>query len=51
MTKLKTIVVMPAYNAALTLEKTIKELPPESVDEIILGDDAVKIIQQKLPNP
>jgi len=30
---------MPAYNAALTLEKTVKEIP-EWVDEIILTDDA-----------
>ncbi|MFT6685819.1 MAG: glycosyltransferase involved in cell wall biosynthesis, partial [Bacteroidia bacterium] len=30
---------MPAYNAALTLEKTVKEIP-EWVDELILTDDA-----------
>lgn len=30
---------MPAYNAALTLEKTFKEIP-EWVDEVILTDDA-----------
>lgn len=30
---------MPAYNAALTLEKTLKEIP-EWVDEVILTDDA-----------
>lgn len=35
----KVIVVMPAYNAALTLEKTVKEIP-EWVDEVILTDDA-----------
>ena len=35
----KIIVVMPAYNAALTLEKTLKEIP-EWVDEVILTDDA-----------
>ena len=35
----KVIVVMPAYNAALTLEKTVKEIP-EWVDELILTDDA-----------
>jgi len=34
----KTIVVMPAYNAELTLEKTVAEVPA-SVDEIILVDD------------
>lgn len=32
---------MPAYNAALTLEKTVREIP-EWVDEIILTDDASK---------
>ena len=31
---------MPAYNAALTLKKTINDIPPGSVDEIILVDDA-----------
>ncbi|WP_390620742.1 glycosyltransferase family 2 protein [Gimesia algae] len=35
----KTIVVMPAYNAASTLEKTLADLPAEVVDEIILVDD------------
>lgn len=32
---------MPAYNAALTLERTLKEVP-DWVDEIILTDDASK---------
>src|SRR5258708_36077951 len=32
-------VVMPAYNAALTLEKTLREINREIVDEIILVDD------------
>jgi glycosyltransferase involved in cell wall biosynthesis len=35
----KVIVVMPAYNAAQTLEKTYDDLPQEIVDEIILVDD------------
>ncbi|MDA9952135.1 glycosyltransferase family 2 protein [Chitinophagales bacterium] len=35
----KVIVVMPAFNAALTLEKTVNEIP-EWVDEVILTDDA-----------
>lgn len=30
---------MPAYNAELTLEKTVQDIPKESVDEIILTDD------------
>ena len=36
----KTIVVMPAYNAARTLEKTCYQIPPNAYDEIILVDDA-----------
>lgn len=36
----KMIVIMPAYNAALTLRKTYDELPHEYVDEVILVDDA-----------
>ena len=35
----KVIVVMPAYKAALTLEKTYKEIPFDWVDEVILVDD------------
>jgi len=34
------VVVMPAYNAAQTLEKTYREIPREYVDEVILVDDA-----------
>ena len=30
---------MPAYNAARTLERTVADIPPGSVDEIILVDD------------
>jgi glycosyltransferase involved in cell wall biosynthesis len=33
-------VVMPAYNAALTLERTLREIDRKLVDEIILVDDA-----------
>jgi glycosyltransferase involved in cell wall biosynthesis len=36
----KTIVVLPAYNAALTLEKTYKEIPFDIVDDVILVDDS-----------
>jgi len=36
----KVIVVLPAYNAEKTLEKTYKEIPLEIVDEVILCDDA-----------
>ena len=38
----KTIDVMPAYNAALTLERTIADIPAGSVDEILLVDDCSK---------
>lgn len=36
----KLVIVMPAYNAALTLEKTFQELPFDIVDDVILVDDA-----------
>jgi len=35
----KVVVVMPAYNAEKTLEKTYWDIPKDKVDEIILGDD------------
>lgn len=35
----KVIVVLPGYNAALTMEKTISEIPRDVVDEIVLVDD------------
>jgi glycosyltransferase involved in cell wall biosynthesis len=35
----KVIVVLPAYNAASTIEKTIAEIPKDIVDEIVLVDD------------
>lgn len=38
----KVIVVLPAYNAAMTLEKTYREIPFDLVDEVILCDDASK---------
>lgn len=41
MDKKKVIVVLPAYNAALTLEKTLAEVP-EWVNDIILTDDCSK---------
>lgn len=34
------IIVMPAYNAARTLEATVKDIPAGCADEIILVDDA-----------
>ncbi|MFH0782136.1 MAG: glycosyltransferase family 2 protein [Pseudomonadota bacterium] len=36
----KVILVMPAYNAEKTLEMTVKDIPENIVDEIILVDDA-----------
>ena len=36
----KIVVVMPAYNAEKTLEKTYSEIPFEVVDDVILVDDA-----------
>ena len=44
----KVIVVLPAYNAALTLEKTYQEIPFPLVDEVILCDDASKDETAKL---
>lgn len=35
----RVIVVLPAYNAALTLKQTISEIPHDVVDEIVLVDD------------
>jgi glycosyltransferase involved in cell wall biosynthesis len=39
---MKVIVVMPAYNAAHTLERTYNDLPKEVVDQVILVDDVSK---------
>lgn len=38
----KVVVVLPAYNAEKTLEKTYKEIPMDIVDDVILVDDASK---------
>lgn len=38
----KIVVVLPAYNAEATLEKTYNEIPVDIVDDIILCDDASK---------
>ncbi|MDZ4815905.1 MAG: glycosyltransferase family 2 protein [Verrucomicrobiota bacterium] len=40
--KKKVIVVMPAYNAELTLERTVLDIPPGLADEIIVVDDSSK---------
>jgi glycosyltransferase involved in cell wall biosynthesis len=39
---LKVIVVLPAYNAGKTLERTYQEIPFDIVDEVVLVDDASK---------
>jgi glycosyltransferase involved in cell wall biosynthesis len=36
----RVVVVLPAYNAAATLERTYREIPQDLVDEILLVDDA-----------
>lgn len=33
------VVVMPAYNAAKTIEKTYRDIPKDKVDEVIVVDD------------
>lgn len=38
--KMRTIAVLPAYNAAGTLARTVKDIPPNTVDDILLVDDA-----------
>lgn len=38
----KIVVVLPAYNAALTLERTYNEIPFDMVDEVVLVDDHSK---------
>lgn len=38
----KIIVVLPAYNAAKTIERTFAEIPFDIVDEVILTDDSSK---------
>ncbi|MDZ4744999.1 MAG: glycosyltransferase family 2 protein [bacterium] len=35
----KIVVVLPAYNASKTLERTYREIPFEMVDEVVLVDD------------
>ncbi|MFZ5434170.1 MAG: glycosyltransferase family 2 protein [Calditrichota bacterium] len=35
----KVVCIMPAYNAEMTLEQTLRSIPPGCVDEFILTDD------------
>jgi len=36
----KIVIVMPAYNAAQTIERTYREIPLDLVDEVVVTDDA-----------
>ncbi len=38
----KIVIVLPAYNAALTLERTYNEIPFDIVDDVVLVDDNSK---------
>lgn len=38
----KIVVVMPAYNASLTIKQTYEELPHDIIDEVVLVDDNSK---------
>ena len=38
----KIVVVLPAYNAAVTLRKTYNEIPFDIVDDVVIVDDASK---------
>src|SRR4051812_47808584 len=40
--KPRVIVVMPAYNAEKTVARTVKDIPPGTVESIILVDDCSK---------
>lgn len=46
----KVVVVLPAYNASATLEKTIREMPADLVDHFILVDDASRDSTIELAN-
>lgn len=37
---MKTVIVMPAYNAAKTVQRTYEEIPPQFREHVILVDDA-----------
>jgi glycosyltransferase involved in cell wall biosynthesis len=38
----RVVIVMPAYNAARTLERTYRDIPHDMIDQIILVDDVSK---------
>jgi len=39
----KVLVVLPAYNAEKTLERTYREIPRDIVDQVLLVDDDRRI--------
>ena len=45
------IVLLPAYNAEETLQRTVGEITREVVDEIILVDDASSDHLEDRPSP
>src|SRR6201997_1179000 len=45
----KICVVLPAYNAVRTLERTLREIPADVVDDIVLVDDASTDDTMRLP--
>src|SRR4030042_1955564 len=47
----KVIVVMPAYNAEKTLQRTLDDIPRDWVDEIILVDDRSRGFVSPLVSP
>ena len=47
---LKVIVVLPAYRAAKTVEKTYRDLPLDLVDEVLLVDDAGGDERRRFPS-
>ncbi|HRC32161.1 MAG TPA: glycosyltransferase family 2 protein [Bacteroidia bacterium] len=46
----KLVIVLPAYNASLTLRQTYSEIPFDIVDEVVLVDDASKDATAQLAN-
>lgn len=41
--KAKVVIVMPAYNAAVTLEKTVEDIPQGFADDSIFNKDTSTI--------
>ena len=37
---MKVIITMPAYRAARTMEKTLREIPRDCFDDVLVVDDA-----------